>query len=539
MVVKMDKYFYKKVRVMLIILCLIGLNIIPSISGDYKIIEINEKKSANIYFENLKNLSYKNKKTNFNLSEIIQQYTWSVLRYGLRSNLPFSSNFGNIYYAKPSPGTSLILAAMMSEIACQTALSIYHESKKDTLLALEDFDIKNMIHTQTAFLFNKSEWNSPFTTAYRRETTDEMRILGNICFIGNLVGNCYAQASFNTAVLRMCGFEPEEVFNIGIQDHTVNIVKVEGQWYAIDSTCALLVRIKKLESIIFKFYNPPNIKMINFLENDKYFINFGTKYPDNYQNQDPYLFNLFSNMDQDILLEILEEILPLFNNSVLGIPEIQPLDFINQSIPCPEMKTISVPYTVNDAVGYTIEEKTQSLVNLTTSFIMNQSGNCTLNQYDKSLYVIGLLSVDYPQVYTNAAKYAAWTSFFGMKLDSLYPNIDLLKTIIWIRMYNKNTPILPEGYVAFSDLLYLRHAGSTIDQAIMGYGTIRNMKKYNNNLWQPDDLYVMITKDYNGYLAVKITNNWKYINFGKGKLISDNKPDNIILAFNEFDCLTT
>ena len=531
----MNNFFYRKSLVIVTILLFVGFDITLNVSGNKEIFDINEKNSLNRNFDNWDIFHHNDHNMNFNKTELIEQYTWSVLRYGLRSLLPSSINFGHIYYARPSPGTSLIPVAMASEIACYTALSIYHENKYDTLLALEDYDIKTMIHTQTAFFYNLSEWNSPAIPAYRRESTAEMDILGDICLLGDLVGNCYAQASFNTAVLRLCGFGPEEVFNIGIQDHTVNIIQVEGQWYVLDSTKALGVRVGQSDSIFFKFYNPSQMKMINFLENDKYFVNFGTKYPDHYQYQDPYLFNLFSNMKRNQLLEILEEIIPLFNNSVLGIPEINPYEFIEEALPCPEMKTMSVPYTIHDAVGSTTQEKARSLANLTMDFLLNQSGNHTLNQYDKSVYILGLLSVDYPQVYANAAKYAAWTSHFGMKLDGLNQNLDLLKTILWIRMNNKNFPILPEGFVAFPDLLYLRHAGSTIDQAIMGYGTLRNMKKCNDLLWQPEDLYILITKDYRGYLVINTTGDWKYINFGKGKFISSNQPGNIIMAFNEIE----
>jgi len=95
---------------------------------------------------------------------------------------------------------------------------------------------------------------------------------------------------------------------------------------------------------------------------------------------------------------------------------------------------------------------------------------------------------------------------------------------------------MEKGFIAFSDFSYIRQAGSSLDQAIITYGSLRNMKK-NSNFWQPEDLYVILTEDYKGYLAVNIDGFWKYLNFGRGKLISNKPPENILKAFNEIDCI--
>ena len=95
---------------------------------------------------------------------------------------------------------------------------------------------------------------------------------------------------------------------------------------------------------------------------------------------------------------------------------------------------------------------------------------------------------------------------------------------------------MPDGCVAFSDFSYLRRAGSTVDQAVIAYGTLRNMKK-SGDFWQPEALYVLVTEDYKGYLAVNATDGWKYLNFGKGKVISTDSPGHIKMAFNEIEYL--
>ncbi len=101
---------------------------------------------------------------------------------------------------------------------------------------------------------------------------------------------------------------------------------------------------------------------------------------------------------------------------------------------------------------------------------------------------------------------------------------------------NELMAVIDPNHVAQSDLLYLRHAGSTIDQAILAYGTLRNMKK-NNNIWQPEDLYIIVTKSYEGFLTINNTLDWIYINFGKRKTIQTNPPLNPLITFNEIECL--
>ena len=467
-------------------------------------------------------------------SMLISNYTWAIMRYD--HALP-SENFGMIQAPTPSQGTILIPTNMMSIEVCRAALSVWRETKMETLKALDEYDAQRMLHTSNAFFNGRNEWHTESSFNFRKESANEMDALGDICFRADLVGECYSQASFNTAVLRLCGFSPEEVFTIGIQSyqggHAVNIVKVEDQWYVFDSTYAPFVRIGLRPSLIFEIYfRPPITDYITLLENDKYLINFGTLFPQYYPNlADPY-----SNIDSETLIEIVGNIRPLFNYSSLGRAKWKIHSFMENATPNPWMKTTAVPYTAEDAEGNTIEEKAESLASLNKEFVINQIGGEIPNQYDKSLYGLGLLSVDYPQAYANAARLAAWTSQFGIKLDKPISLFDTLMASLWIRVTIINKQIAPADCVAYSDLLYLRHAGSTIDQAIMAYGTLRNMKK-DSELWSSDDLYVLITEDNNGYLAVNINDDWKYLNFEGVKAINTESPNNIDMAFNEIEYL--
>ncbi len=109
-------------------------------------------------------------------------------------------------------------------------------------------------------------------------------------------------------------------------------------------------------------------------------------------------------------------------------------------------------------------------------------------------------------------------------------------TSFWIRTTILNKQVVPDDCVAYSDLLYLRHAGSSVDKAVLAYGTLRNMEK-DNDFWSADDLYVLITDDNQGYLAVNLNDDWKYLNFEGGKAISDDSPGNVDMVFNEVEYL--
>ncbi|MEA3459046.1 MAG: hypothetical protein U9R21_10270 [Candidatus Thermoplasmatota archaeon] len=465
---------------------------------------------------------------------LIDNYTWAVMRYDSKQ---YSENYGIVGLTTPSAGTILIPANMMSNEVCRAAISVYRDSKMETLEAFDAYVSERMLHTSSAFYNGEDEWHTETCYNFRKESAVEMGALGDICLRADIVGECYAQASFNTAVLRLCGFSAEEVFTVAIQSyqggHGINVVKVEDQWYVLDSTYAPFVRIGMRDGIIFeKYFMPPITDYIILLENDKYMINFGTLYPQYIPTmKDPYL-----NMDSEKLSEIIEDIRPLFNNSFLGKQKWTLDSFVENATPNPCMKTIAVPYTVEDAEGLSIEEKATDLAERCRDFIFDQDDENNQDQYDKSCYALGLLSVDYPQVYANAAKLAAWTSWYGIKRDMSTPFFDVFMTSFWTRATILNKQVVPNGCVAYSDLLYLRHAGSSVDKAVLAYGTLRNMEK-DNDFWSADDLYVLITDDNQGYLAVNLNDDWKYLNFEGGKAISDDSPGNVDMAFNEVEYL--
>jgi hypothetical protein len=315
------------------------------------------------------------------------------------------------------------------------------------------------------------------------------------------------------------------VFTLLMPAHAVSIVKINDNWLVFDS-----VQAQFAEKAIYTNYTPPIEDMIYWLENDKYFINFGTPFPEVF----PYQEDPYSNIDPEILKELIDQIVPLFNNSKLGGKDWEINDFIEEAVESPDIITTEVPYTVKDATGSTPEEKANSLMNLNKDFILSQTGGEEINQYDRSIYSKGFLDVEYPQAYANASRLASWTSFFGRLFNTKLIIKDYLRTAFFIKLLIKNKEILPEGCVSFSDFTIVRSAGSSIDQSILAYGTFRNIKK-RIKFWQPEDLFIIITEDYKGHLAVNANTGWKYLNFEEGKIVSSSPPENIIMVFNEND----
>ncbi|UCB59319.1 MAG: hypothetical protein JSV67_03230 [Thermoplasmatales archaeon] len=116
--------------------------------------------------------------------------------------------------------------------------------------------------------------------------------------------------------------------------------------------------------------------------------------------------------------------------------------------------------------------------------------------------------------------------------------MDIYLTLVWLQSTIRTKQIVPNNCIAYPDLLYIRHAGSTIDKAILAYGTLCNMKK-DTDFWSADDLYVLITDDYKGYLAVNLNKDWKYLSFEKGILLSNTTPPNVTMVFNEIESTDT
>jgi hypothetical protein len=468
----------------------------------------------------------------------------------------------------------MVLANMMTPEVCKVALEVYCNNsdgslnKLKTLEKLAAYVNKSTIHIGPGGIPDVDEWMSDTINKSRKTLAFEMSLIGKYLDEEGkqFVGDCFSLSNFCTTVLRLCGFSVDEVFNVNIGNlilgfnldpflflpysfgHVVNLINVDDTWYVIDSTGFRNDTGGRLflesEYQIGHIVITKNFDLLNgtwiprkfvedwicFFENDYYFIGYSWQ-----GIKDPFFY---SNMNKQELRRFLDSALNAFRNAELtGILRLFPKLYIWRlslmARPNPNILCVPLPYTVEDAQGETLDEKAQYLAMLNQEFIHNQtSTNGILNQYDKAFYAYGVLDVKYPQVYAKSARLAGHTSIFGQTHDRESVYDDMNDTVTWIRNNFVKKQLVDTDQIAFSDLTFLLKNGSTLDQALFSYGAMRNMKK-EGDFWPLNNLFVIVTNNNNGYLAVNISGEgWKYLNFGEGPPIQT-QIDNVSFAFNE------
>ncbi len=533
------------------------------------------------------NMSTSVSKNNYTISnnitekELIDEYTWSVIKYA--DWLKNKVNSETIYISSPTYGPLLVLADFMSPELCKVALEVYCENEDGslneikTLYKLAKYVNESVVHygaIDVDMFLNESRdlWDSPAVeNTGKKISAQEMALLGENYCNGkyDFIGDCYSVSGFITAVLRLCGFSSKDVFNVNIGGkllpiamlnrlpvimkplgvgHVVNFINADGKWYVIDGTywrnqsggrlyteeekyqIGKIVIVKNGDILNLTDFNRLFVKdRFSFFENDKYFLGHTWQ-------ADP---KIYSNIDKEDFRNIfISAFTKGFNNARFSFnPYIFKRLFVwrmsNRAADHPYVNTIGLPYTVNEAVGESIDEKAQHLAELNREFINNHKMvNGLLNQYDKAFYAYGYINVSHPQAYANAARLAAHTSWFGYTNDTNTAFEDVNKTVNSIRDNFSDNRMVNDDQIAFSDLTFNLKNGSTLDQAVFAYGALRNMKK-DDDFWSPDNLFVIVTKDNEGYLAVNVTGDeWIYLNFGEGEFIESNVV-NISFAFNE------
>ena len=463
---------------------------------------------------------------------LIDEFTWSFLRY--ECNAP-TKYYGFAKMPKPSVGSLLVPSNMMLEELCEVAVSVYSTDKMEVLTSLASYDMVMNIpfYADHPLLTMLSFLGSLPVYAMRKSSADEMMQWDDSSLSrSGIVGDCYAQAAFNTAVLRLCGFSAEEVFLVLIPQHAICVAQVDDQWYVFDS-----VKARNTGQTIYENYPvPASRRCIERIENDNYFVNF---VPD-HTTLCPYLADPYSNMDAEQFSTVADSLMLLFQNATLGALNWSISGFLANATECPEIKPTQSPFSVADAIGSSSTEKAEWLATATKQFVRNQTEDEQLNQFHRSLYSLGFLEVDYPQAYANAAKYAYYTSWFARLFDARAADNDISRTLNWVNFFIKNEKNTPQDRVFFSDFVFRLRSGSSIDKAVSAYGMLRNMKK-DTDFWPVDDLFVIITMDDLGFLAVNIDQHWQYLCFEQGKTnpISDEPPEDIHMVFNERDYVTS
>ncbi len=158
-------------------------------------------------------------------------------------------------------GVIVSVMNMMSYEACKAAVTVFDEDKTQTIVQLEEYAVDHMVFRPLLWwmYYHLSErYSLPFY--YSTSSGDEMALQAMRSRRADLTGQCYSQSLFNTAVLRLCGFPPEEVFTVGMPLHAVTIFRSNGSWHVFDSTLAGRMRMGLVDSLVQNTYNTPGKK---------------------------------------------------------------------------------------------------------------------------------------------------------------------------------------------------------------------------------------------------------------------------------------
>ena len=499
---------------------------------------------------------------NYSEKEMIDEYTWAVLRYDEYFRNQVNNNL--IKLSSPADGPIMVNANFMSPEVCRVALLVYNETENGTLNKYQT--LKNLAeYAEKTMVFSVGDiptWGPP---------SDNLVVHRTIAHEGALcakysnyeqvkfIGGCYSQSSFCTAVLRLCGFKPEEVLNVfvsgmrtylvknnnsieilenKVMNHVVNLVNVDDSWYVMENAIINSSRGRLFSEYRYgiiliipgtDYQNATKINRIFLKDSIHGFDNDYYRIGDGWGQND--FCKLFSNMEKEQLKKLFEGVFSTFVFAKMSpLVRFRLLYFAK---PHEALSDVYLPYTVKDTIGETIDEKAEYLSQLNRDFILDHKSDSNIpNQYDKTVYAYGLINVTFPQVYANAARLSVLTSLFGYANDTDDIFEDVNKTINWMREKFEVNQTVNQDQVAFSDLTYNIKNGSTLDQAVFAYGAIRNMRK-DDDFWPVDDLFVLVTNNNEGYLAVNLpVEGWVYLNFGEGLSILKT-VENICLAFNE------
>jgi hypothetical protein len=430
-----------------------------------------------------------------NHEKILNGYTMAIIR----PDHPISTNHGDIEAPFPSSGNVLIPTNFMCLELCEVVQRIHSESEMDTLKKLERYDQENLVHDKPGGPY--PQWAEDYTILHptgHKESAQEMFAYAKT--YGKVTGECYAQACFNTAILRMAGFSVNSVFTLKLPGHAINLVKADDRWWVLDSTYAP-------DPCLFEEYN---IGTFRGLENDKYYVSFE---------------HGFSNMDYRLLKKIVQE-----SDTTMGSPDLAGdwtdiNDFIENADYPPEMVPKGVPFDVHDTTS------AEELVEKNTKFCQKMARRYRSSQYDKAMYASNSLKVENPEVHAEAAIRSTWTQATGEKLCSRTYCVFAEEVLQWISNRIETKPMYNDDQIAYPDIPILVEYGSTMDKALVAYGIARNTWISAQEI-PANDVYVIVTEDNNGYLALKTRTGWKYLNF-EDESLDPNAPNDIKLIFNE------
>jgi hypothetical protein len=500
--------------------------------GQSRNISISSDSVENVNFELPGDLSTANE------TELYDSRTWAFMLYDWTAS---TGNYENVMPPRQQMSVQLSIANTMCEKLVEVAAQIKRDTKYDTLLALEAYNVENIDYLKNDRFYKEYGvlgYTPGMNSVFRKHTADNMFAIKDSSISGKMMADCCGLTCWNHAILRLAGFGPEEAFMEWIPGHIFNVVRVEnGKWYALDST---LNGQSTVEWVVSPNHIHDEYVWSNIVGwfNDRYVIEFSySRYVDSCIDNDDYC-----NMEPEKLRTMIDEIKPLIGDAKFGDdykPEkiekyIENMKYPNKfiDVALPDFD-LSNPSAAHKAIVEYVEEVAK----------VHSS-----SQYGCAVWSQGRIdesTISFMQPYARAAKLADYPGLRDMvtsspHMDTPSPESDIIAAYSWTSSTIITQRLASKELIMEPDFTFITGKGSSLDKALFAYGTMRNMKK-DADYWQPSDVFILMDKDYNGYLAVNLSGSWIYTDFtetgvantAQSILLNTDAPENIVVAFNE------
>ncbi|MGE5632303.1 MAG: hypothetical protein ACM3TR_14570 [Caulobacteraceae bacterium] len=158
-------------------------------------------------------------------------------------------------------------------------------------------------------------------------------------------------------------------------------------------------------------------------------------------------------------------------------------------------------------------------------FLVSNASRYPGSQFDYALYAAGLINVEYPSAYAEAAERSRLINKLYGGISNVLSNDDeKIQKIIDILSEITDVEKKPEEFF-FPDFTIANKTGSHADKALLAFGL------YSSLLGDTKDTYIAIGEN-NSYLAFKAGGQWEYIDC-KYNTLKDFITEDIYLAFNK------
>lgn len=392
---------------------------------------------------------------------------------------------------------ALINANYTDSKLCSAAFQLPHGNSGGTAYAYADYAERNLSLTA------KEEREVHTLTAH------EIKVSGNELEISAL----------GASLLRLAGFSSSEVFSTSADKGNALFLNIDTG-YAVRPG-SRVVHTPELQLPIGR---------LNFVYNDGAFIN--------YENTD-------SNLDREEASAIYDKEKELFRLSG-GAPE-----GADEKAPVGKSEleeNISVPYSteniydllrstfiIDDTPGSfsTLDEAREQLRSAMgrllavkcTRYIINTASRYPGSQFDYARFAAGLINVEHPNAYAEAAEASILLAETGSGISNLLSDIEAKTQKILDVLGDIEDDERDSDMFYFPDYCMVKSTGSHWDKALLAFGL------YSHLTGSTEDAYIALGEN-SSYLVFNVDDQWRYLDC-RYNTIKDFLDDDVYAVFNK------